>query len=43
MKKLDHNELMRLYKDGEQTDNHLYAEQRSNLLLVAGSHYARKR
>ena len=42
MKKLDHNELMRLYKDGEQTDNHLYAEQRSNLLLVAGSHYARK-
>lgn len=42
MKKLDHNELMRLYKDGEQVDNHLYAEQRSNLLLVAGSHYARK-
>jgi hypothetical protein len=42
MKKLDHNELMRLYKDGEQADNHLYAEQRSNLLLVAGSHYARK-
>jgi hypothetical protein len=42
MKKLDHNELMRLYKDGEQADNHLYAEQRSNLLLVAGAHYARK-
>jgi len=42
MKKLDHNELMKLYKDGEQADNHLYAEQRSNLLLVAGSHYARK-
>lgn len=42
MKKLDHNELMRLYKDGEQVDNYLYAEQRSNLLLVAGSHYARK-
>ena len=42
MKKLDHNELMKLYKDGEQADNHLYAEQRSNLLLVAGAHYARK-
>ena len=42
MKKLDHNELMKLYKDGESADNHLYAEQRSNLLLVAGSHYARK-
>jgi hypothetical protein len=42
MKKLDHNELMKLYKDGEQSDNYLYAEQRSNLLLVAGAHYARK-
>lgn len=42
MKKLDHNELMRLYKDGESADNYLYAEQRSNLLLVAGAHYARK-
>lgn len=42
MKKLDHAELVRLYKDGENADNHLYAEQRSNLLLVAGSHYARK-
>lgn len=42
MKKLDHAELVRLYKEGEQADNHLYAEQRSNLLLVAGSHYARK-
>jgi hypothetical protein len=42
MKKLDHSELMRLYKEGESADNHLYAEQRSNLLLVAGNHYARK-
>ena len=42
MKKLDHNELMRLYKEGESSDNYLYAEQRSNLLLVAGAHYARK-
>ena len=42
MKKLDHAELVRLYKEGENADNHLYAEQRSNLLLVAGSHYARK-
>jgi hypothetical protein len=42
MKKLDHPELVRLYKEGENADNHLYAEQRSNLLLVAGSHYARK-
>lgn len=42
MKKLDHGELVRLYKEGESADNHLYAEQRSNLLLVAGSHYARK-
>lgn len=42
MKKLDHGELVRLYKAGEAADNHLYAEQRSNLLLVAGSHYARK-
>lgn len=42
MKKLNHAELVRLYKEGENADNHLYAEQRSNLLLVAGSHYARK-
>jgi len=42
MKKLDHNELMRLYKEGESSDNYLYEEQRSNLLLVAGAHYARK-
>jgi hypothetical protein len=42
MKKLNHQELVRLYKEGENADNHLYAEQRSNLLLVAGSHYARK-
>ena len=42
MKKLDHKELLRLYKEGEATDNYLYSEQRSNLLLVAGQHYAKK-
>lgn len=42
MRELNHNELMRLYKEGESADNALYAEQRSNLLLVAGQHYARK-
>lgn len=42
MKKIDHAERMRLYKEGESIDQAVYAEQRSNLLLVSGNHYARK-
>lgn len=42
MKKLDHQELVRLYKEGENADSTIYSEQRSNLMMVAGNHYARK-
>ena len=42
MKELNHKELLRLYKEGDAADNFLYSEQRSNLLLVAGQHYAKK-
>lgn len=42
MKELSHQKLMQLYKEGEDADRGLYAEQRSNLLLVAGNHYAKK-
>lgn len=42
MKILELQDLDRLYKDGESSDQELFAEQRSNLLLVAGDHYTRK-
>lgn len=41
-KELKHSDLLRYYRDGESADNPMYAEQRSNLMLVAGNHYTRK-
>lgn len=41
-KELKHGDLLKYYKDGESADNPIYAEQRSNLMLVAGNHYTRK-
>lgn len=35
-------ELNDLYKDGENCDEEVFAEQRSNLLLVSGHHYNKK-
>lgn len=34
-------ELNQLYKDGEEVDKELFAEQRSNILMVAGDHYTK--
>lgn len=34
-------ELNKLYTDGEEVDNKIWAEMRSNLLLVAGDHYSK--
>lgn len=42
MRSLKHQDLVKLYKEGENSDNYIYAEQRSNLMLVSGNHYARK-
>lgn len=42
MKKFKHADLVSIYKEGEQMDSPLYAEQRSNLMLVNGNHYSRK-
>jgi hypothetical protein len=42
MKKLKHSDLVTLYKSGENVDEYIYAEMRSNLMLVAGNHYARR-
>lgn len=36
-------ELNTLYEDSERVDQSLFAEQRSNLLLVSGDHYNKKR
>lgn len=38
----DINALNTLYLDGESCDQEVFAEQRSNLLLVAGEHYNRR-
>lgn len=35
-------ELNQLFLDGESADKDLYAEQRSNIQLIAGEHYAKK-
>ncbi len=40
---MDISELNSLYVQGETVDNELAAEQRSNLLLVAGHHYSKRR
>lgn len=39
---MDASELVQLYQDAESHHTSLFAEQRSNLLLVAGNHYNRK-
>lgn len=39
---VEHSELVNLYTDAESHHASLFAEQRSNLLLVAGNHYNRK-
>lgn len=35
-------ELNKLYQDGESVDKTLYAEMRSNILLISGDHYQKK-
>lgn len=42
MDKLDIGKLGALYNESEVVDKSLFAEQRSNILLVAGEHYNRK-
>lgn len=42
MKKKTIEELNKNYKDAENCDSEIFAEQRSNILLVAGEHYSRK-
>lgn len=39
---MDIGELNRLYDDAESCDSDLFSEQRSNVLLVSGNHYARR-
>lgn len=41
-KKLNIDELNRLYSESEQVDQELFAEQRSNVLLVIGDHFSKK-
>jgi hypothetical protein len=43
MPNLNIDELNKLYQDSESVDNKHFAEQRSNLLLVSGEHYSKKR
>lgn len=38
---MKHEELNQLYKESEEVDKELFAEQRSNILLVAGEHFAK--
>lgn len=42
MKSLKISELNELYKEAEEVDKALFAEQRSNILLVAGEHYTKR-
>lgn len=39
---LDHNQLNKMYSDSEEADAAVFAEMRSNVLLVAGEHYSHK-
>jgi hypothetical protein len=39
MKKHEHSDLMKLYHDGEQVDSGVFAEMRSNILIMSGNHY----
>lgn len=41
-KTIEINELNRLYDESESIDQEVYAEQRSNILLVSGQHYAKR-
>jgi anion-transporting ArsA/GET3 family ATPase len=43
MPKYNIDKLEKFYLDAEQADHELFSEQRSNLLLVTGEHYNRKR
>jgi len=36
----DHNDLQVWYREGEECDKHIFAEQKSNILLVSSNHYA---
>lgn len=42
-KALDIGDLNKLYQDGESADKEVFAEMRSNVLLVSGNHYERHR
>lgn len=42
VKKHSVSDLLQMYKESEQCDSEVFAEQRSNLLLVSGNHYNRK-
>jgi hypothetical protein len=42
MTKLKISDLNELYKEAEEADKDLFAEQRSNILLVAGEHYTKR-
>lgn len=42
MKKHDLSALQQMYSDGETCDNEIFAEQKSNLLLVSGDHYNKR-
>jgi hypothetical protein len=43
MPKLKISDLNELYREAEDADKELFAEQRSNILLVAGEHYSKSR
>lgn len=42
MEKLTIDKLNQIYQDADQVDQAVFAEQRSNILLVLGEHYAKK-
>lgn len=42
MKPLKIEELNRIYKEAESSDDDIFSEMRSNLLLVSGNHYSKK-
>lgn len=42
MKTKDIGELNKIYTDADSADKDLFAEQRSNILLIAGEHYSRR-
>ena len=42
MKRMDVGELNNLYNEAEAVDRSLFAEQRSNILLIAGDHYSKR-